>query len=153
MNTFTLDDLPLNIRARTKIDPECGCWRCSLSLDKDGYARVAGRGAHRVVYELLVGEIEPGLVLDHVVARGCQWTNCIFPAHLEPVTQRINTLRGTSFAAVNFAKFECDHGHPFDLFNTYVTPDGRRQCRICNRFAVAEYKKRRRVLVTLAVAA
>jgi hypothetical protein len=27
----------------------------------------------------------------------------------------------------------CLHGHPYDEENTYVTPDGKRQCRTCKR--------------------
>lgn len=56
--------------------------------------------AHRFAYELLVGPIPDGLVLDHVVARGCQWRHCVNPAHLEPVTERVNILRGSSPLAV-----------------------------------------------------
>ena len=44
---------------------------------------------HRIAYEILVGEIPEGLVLDHL----CQMKNCYNPAHLEPVTERENRLR------------------------------------------------------------
>ena len=141
--TFHLTDLPERIRKRTTIDPESGCWCCSLSLDKDGYSRIGGRGTHRFVYQLLVGEIPPERpVLDHVKERGCVWRNCIWPAHLEPVTVRINTLRGSSFSAVNAVKTHCLCGLEYDMWNTYWCPDGSRDCRSCVRRRVREYKQR-----------
>ena len=51
-------------------------------------------GLHRVVYEHRVGPIPKGLDLDHVKARGCRSRACVNPAHLEPVTTRVNVLRG-----------------------------------------------------------
>ena len=43
----------------------------------------------------------------------------------------------------NASKTHCKNGHPFDEGNTYRL-DGRRQCRACNREAVARYSERRR---------
>ncbi len=37
------------------------------------------------------------------------------------------------------------HGHPFDLANTYYTPDGRRRCRACLRAARRSWGVRRRM--------
>jgi len=33
------------------------------------------------------------------------------------------------------SKTQCKRGHPFDIDNTYYTPDGRRRCRTCLREA------------------
>ena len=71
-----------------------------------------------MVYRLLVGPIRPGYQVDHVKAWGCTSRACLSPWHLEAVTARENTMRSSSFAAVNAAKAKCDSGHPFDLFNT-----------------------------------
>jgi hypothetical protein len=46
-------------------------------------------GAHRFVYEWLVGPISEGLELDHL----CSNTLCINPDHLEPVTGEENRRR------------------------------------------------------------
>jgi len=46
--------------------------------------------AHRVMYELIMGKIPDGLVLDHI----CRNTLCINPEHLEPVTNAENVKRG-----------------------------------------------------------
>ena len=123
-HTYRLDDLPERIRAHVTIDPESGCWVSSRNIDRGGYSRLQGEGVHRIAWRELVGPIPDGLVLDHVKARGCRWNACCWPAHLEPVTNRENILRGRSFAAVNAAKVECDHGHAYDERNTYTPPEG-----------------------------
>lgn len=84
------------IRARVVID-ENGCWVWQGSINAAngyGYARAGNRirSVHRLLYEALVGDVPPGLVLDHL----CRNAPCANPAHLEPVTQRTNLLRGES---------------------------------------------------------
>lgn len=136
------NDLPPKIATRITIDPESGCWVAAPPHDKNGYARLGNQGLHRVAYQILVGPIPPQLVLDHVKDRGCTSNACCNPAHLEAVTTRINILRGTSFAAINYAKTRCDNGHEFDLLTTYWRPGGHRDCRICIRARVAKYQRR-----------
>ena len=93
--------------------------------------------AHRFAYELLVGQIPEGLTLDHVKDRGCTSTLCVNPAHLEPVTRKVNILRGTGIGALNARKTTCLRGHPFDEENTFIYSfgprAGARHCRICGR--------------------
>ena len=114
------------------------CWEWTGGCNKDGYGifhvqRITARWnrcAHRVAYELLVGQIPSGLTLDHT----CTNTSCVNPRHLEPVTQRVNLLRGNTVNAVNAAKTHCIHGHEFTLENTYRRPDnGTRACKTCMR--------------------
>ena len=45
--------------------------------------------AHRYAYELLVGKLTDGLVLDHL----CNNKKCVNPQHLEEVTNPENTKR------------------------------------------------------------
>lgn len=70
------------------------CWFWLGSKADNGYGKYpgSGTGAHREMYKLMVGEIPSGLVLDHL----CRNPICVRPSHLEPVTQRINVLRGNS---------------------------------------------------------
>lgn len=88
---------------------------------------------HRFAYTLFVGPIPPGHTIDHVKARGCRFNDCSNPAHLEAVTMRTNVLRGDGLTAQNARKDQCSNGHPFDAANTYVAPNGQRQCRACKR--------------------
>jgi hypothetical protein len=78
-----------------------GCWLWGGGWDSgNGYGKVwwcRAAMAHRVVYEVLVGPIPEGLVLDH----GCRTRPCCNPDHLEPVTVAVNTNRGE---AVLFSK-------------------------------------------------
>lgn len=109
--------------SRTPI--ECWDWPGYKSGPGYGYAWY-GAGpvrVHRAVYELLVGPIPFGYVLDHL----CRNRACCNPAHLEPVTQAENLRR----AGVNRRKTHCIRGHPFDEANTIVSKKGDRNCRIC----------------------
>lgn len=86
--------------------------------------------AHRWAYEDSIGPIPTGLTLDHL----CKNRRCVNPAHLEPVTNRENILRGDSPSAQNARKTHCIYGHELTVENVYLEPpDGRRKCRICRR--------------------
>lgn len=141
---YSVDQLPDRIASNVTIDPETGEWIWSGRLDRDGYGRIGSHLAHRVVYTIAAAPIPAGLELDHVKAWGCTNRACVSPWHLEPVTSRQNTMRGSSFAAVNAAKNRCDHGHEFDLLNTYWRPDGHRDCRKCTARRQREYQTRLR---------
>jgi hypothetical protein len=138
-----MSDLPESIATRIIIDPETGEWIWSGPLDRDGYGRLGKRLVHRVVFTLLAGPIPDGLTLDHVRARGCTSRACCSPWCLEPVTRRVNILRGTSPAAVNARKIRCIHGHRFTKANTYPW-HGRRICRICTRRRARRRRQRLR---------
>lgn len=100
-------------------------------------------GAHRAVYELLVGPIADGLVIDHL----CRKPSCVNPSHLEAVTQSENLKRGLGPAvtrARHAAQTHCRHGHEFSPDNTIVNSSGSRVCRTCNRVrALAHYYRKR----------
>lgn len=119
-----------------------GCWVWAGAKSK-GYGTASVKGkqvtVHRAVYEALIGAVPEGMVLDHL----CRNKSCCNPEHLEPVTQRVNVLRGTSLAAVNASKVVCVAGHPLEGENLYETPGGARHCRVCRRARKAEYLERR----------
>ncbi|KKK60652.1 hypothetical protein LCGC14_3022220 [marine sediment metagenome] len=83
--------------------------------------------AHRFSYELAYGPIPSHLVPDHL----CRNRPCVNPGHIELVSVRENILRGDGLAARHARQSHCKRNHPFNTENTYVTPDGRRQCRTC----------------------
>lgn len=78
-----------------KINQTAGCWHWIGAKEGQGYGqlRVGGRAngkllkAHRISYELHIGPIPPGLVIDHK----CRVKACVNPEHLRAITQKQNT--------------------------------------------------------------
>lgn len=89
---------------------------------------------HRVAYSLVVGPIPEGLTLDHVVARGCRSKLCCNPAHLEPVTQSVNSLRQFSNPD-RLYPLACKRGHAKEW--------GADHCRRCLVVSVAKSQAKR----------
>ena len=78
---------------------DAGCWVWPGARGMGGYSHVMvpqrdgsrkSTGLHRVVYEHRVGPVPAKLDIDHL----CRNRACVNPAHLEPVTTRVNVLRG-----------------------------------------------------------
>jgi len=117
------------------------CLLWSGATDSSGYGntRRAGRmvGAHRAAYEDAYGSIPAGLQIDHL----CRQRNCVEPTHLEAVTQQENIRRGNKNQ--NGATLVCIRGHFLLCENLYRTPDGRRQCKTCQRERVRLFQQRR----------
>ena len=115
---------------------ECWLW---TGVTSKGYGLMGAGGrkyrVHRFAYELLVGPIPDGLVLDHL----CRVRNCVNPAHLEPVTDLENILRGE-----RASKTHCIHGHEFTPENTSRNAAGHRDCLTCKRGRNARHRARRR---------
>lgn len=120
------------LSARSILDPETGCIEITGHRSAFGYGAISVDGkqrpAHRVSYELFA-PIPEGLVLDHL----CRNPPCINPNHLEPVTDRVNILRGVGCMADYARRTHCPKGHPYDEKNTWVTKVGARRCRACKR--------------------
>lgn len=121
-------------------DGPAGCWIWTGAIGNKGYGHITVRrpgfrstlDAHRLAYEFVVGEIPPGLQLDHL----CRVRRCVNPAHLDPVTRKENILRGVGPTAVNARKTHCKRGHPFDEENTGRNTGGGRACRACRPLRV-----------------
>ena len=103
-----------------------GCWEWCGGRTGVGYGaffvRGRGHGAHRIAYSIFVGPIPEGLQLDHL----CRNRGCVNPAHLEVVTQQVNSLRGDLW---NSRKTHCPQGHLYDGIDS----KGGRICRTCTR--------------------
>lgn len=114
------------------IDPVTGCLNWQGRTSK-GYGQIGAGGkmlrVHRVMYEMFAWPIPAGLQLDHL----CRNRACANVAHLEPVTNRVNVLRGNTIVAACAAKTHCPAGHPYDEANTMLTTQGWRRCRECHR--------------------
>lgn len=109
-----------------------GCWGWRACLDSHGYGRFGMDGksqyAHRLSYEFMIGPIPLNMTIDHL----CRNRACVNPNHLEPVSLRVNLLRGVGVGAVNAQKEECLRGHRLEGENVYLY-DGRRYCRACRQ--------------------
>jgi hypothetical protein len=117
------------------------CWIWTAGIRSTGYGAFYNgyrhTSAHRSAYELLVGPIPEGMVLDHL----CKTRICVNPDHLVPVSNRENVLRGDGPTALNAIKTHCNQGHAYTPENTYNRPGGKgRTCLTCRR----EWDKRRR---------
>lgn len=118
----------LRFWAKVSVTDDCWLWIGAISSTGYGNFWLSGRyiSAHRASYEYAVGPIPDGLHIDHL----CRVRQCVNPSHLEPVTQRENTLRGETLPAANARKTHCLRDHPFTPENTYVSSAGR-SCLTC----------------------
>lgn len=130
------------IRSRVTVTAD-GCWEWTGAITHSGYAnvKVAGKScvAHRVLYELLVGPIPDGMMLDHEChnrsdcAGGttCRHRRCVNPDHLSIVTPRGNVLSSArTKPGAQARKTHCVKGHPLSGANLY-REGRRRHCRTC----------------------
>lgn len=131
------------LMARVTVSPgplDTPCWITDYATVR-GYPRIAvgpkHTRTHRLAYEHFVGPIPTGLVLDHL----CRTPTCCNPAHLEPVTSQMNTLRGVGLNARAALLDICYRGHSLD--DAYIGKRGR-SCRTCRLERMpAEYERAR----------
>lgn len=105
-----------------------GCWRWTGTINDRGYGMVwdqtrrTMRGAHRVTYENLVGQIPDGDEVDHV----CRNRGCVNPEHLRIATHKQNAenrpaargrsgVRGVSFSHGKWVAQVTHHGVAYRL--------------------------------------
>ena len=138
--------LPERFWSKVEPEPNTGCWlwaggsRGKLVGGLPTYGEFRWddtmKLAHRVAYEVLVGQVQRELVLDH----RCNMPCCVSPNHLRPITNRENILRGTGRGAIHARGTVCPRGHAYDILN------GRnwRGCRTCKNTAECERKRKQR---------
>lgn len=101
---------PRERRFWAKVDKSGGpeaCWPWTGYVGDNGYGQYGGAGserlAHRNAYLYGIGDIPPGLVLDHLCHTAepqcadndaCRHRRCCQPLHLEPVSRGENIARG-----------------------------------------------------------
>ena len=135
------------VRANSLVDPESDCWQWTGKTDREGYGtmwividgRRRVRFAHRMSYAAMVGELEEGLVIDHL----CENKSCVNPDHLEQVTPIENTRRYWSNRDM------CGNGlHEINEENM-IFRGHKRQCRACHREYMREWRARKKTLEVL----
>lgn len=121
---------------RVDIGEPDACWPWKMSTQPSGYGQTWNGErvlyAHRVAYELAIGPIPEGLVLDHL----CRNRRCVNPAHLEPVTNAENIRRAAALIT------HCPYGHEYTPENTRIA-DGR-SCKTCHRIKALKAKAMKR---------
>lgn len=129
--------------AKVEVMGDCWMWRSWIGGYGYGKFRLNGKtiSAHRYAYMRRHGSVPSGLILDHL----CRNRACVNPDHLEPVTNRVNVLRGNGTSAINSRRTHCVKGHAFDATNTRIDPRGRRNCRTCCREWAREQRRKVRL--------
>lgn len=111
----------------SKVDATGICWEWTAAKNPRGYGIFShdfrSRLAHRVAWELLVGPIPSGMVIDHV----CRNPGCVNPDHLDVVTQSEN-LRRSPLMGRYKDRTHCPYGHVLDGRKR----TGTRYCLTCN---------------------
>lgn len=136
--------LTLEDRFWAKVQKTKTCWLWTGSTYKSGHGQIWNgkklERAHRVSWRLKHGKIPKGMKVCH----HCDVPGCVRPSHLFLGTQKDNmedAARKGRIRNQNTGKTHCARGHKFDKLNTYVLPNGHRQCRKCRN---RRQQKRRR---------
>ena len=113
---------------------ECIEWTGSTDGHGYGQRRISGKlyAVHRLVWAEANGPIPDGVVIRHK----CDNPPCYNLDHLEPGTKKDNTqdmIARNRNSNGQKDKTHCKHGHEFTEFNTYITKQGWRHCRTCDR--------------------
>lgn len=138
--------LGIHERLESRLDKSGPCWLWTGGQNSNGRATISFNGKNqlvpRVVYQLYVGEIPPGMYVCHK----CDVPLCANPEHLFIGTQYDNMrdCKAKGRAARPSEKItQCKSGHPFSNENTrWVERNGLmvRHCRICDRAGVRRAK-------------
>ena len=152
---LTLETLLYTRLGELRVGRTSGCWYWTAAVDKDGYGRVKyGKvmmRAHRLSYIIATKkDLSQSEKLDHTchsrakaICPGgseCPHRRCVNPAHLEPVSTKVNINRGHT-GRNNASKTHCPAGHPYAGDNLTFKPNGGRRCRACHKAARDKYER------------
>lgn len=134
------------LTASTQVDPLApldGCWEWQGFITGRGYgqAYIGSQkfATHRLMYQLVVGPIPDGLVIDHL----CRNRRCLNPRHLEPVTNHENILRGDLLTDNRILCLR--RRHVLSSVGVYVDSEGSKRCRECRLESKRRYRQKQKV--------
>ncbi len=113
-----------------------GCWIWTGARDLGGYGVIwfnatrRAYKAHRLSYEMHVGEIRAGLFICH----RCDTPACVNPAHLFAGTAKDNAIDSSHKGRrANQTITHCKRGHKYTEVTTYRrrAGNGQRECKTC----------------------
>jgi len=122
----------------------CVYW---LGASIRGYGCIHYQGrtrlAHQVAWELRHAKPWP---VDRTADHLCRTPCCVNPDHIEPVTVRVNTLRGIGLTARYAQRTHCTHGHLLAPGNISIRREspGHRNCLACANARQKAYRRRKR---------
>jgi len=132
------------LRFWAKVDKSGDCWIWTAGRLRQGYGRFDGQLAHRVAFAFERGPVPDGMFVLH----SCDNPPCVNPGHLRLGTHVDNMREMRERRRSPYLqRTHCPNGHEYTPENTYVAGNGSRtwrNCRACNRAAVARLKARRR---------
>lgn len=133
----------LQRRLNEKSRREGECLVFYTTVQPNGYGQMwNGRRpeqAHRIAYRIAYGDIPRDTEIDHK----CRNRACINPEHLQAITHKQNMHLSETVMGLNHRKTHCIRGHELKGDNLRLEPDGRRQCRACDRVRYLRKKEKR----------
>lgn len=115
--------------------PETPCVLWTGHTDPDGYGRSHGwQTVHRRAWQRAYGQIPVGMEIHHL----CGNRACMEPDHLECIT-RYEHSRTSPYVL----QTHCVNGHEYTPENTYIRPNGQRDCRACGSARTRAWYARR----------
>ena len=142
------------LMSQVKVSDKVKCWPWTGPLHSKRYGKFYLDGhhlnAHRALWIILNGEIQKGVYVLH----SCDVPKCVNPFHLFLGSPQDNMDDMRAKGRQNFSKSGlhqrikkfCKYGHPYDEDNTYLRPDGGRDCYQCLNRRTKAYQSRRRLL-------
>ena len=132
-----------------RVDSSAGyneCWEWLGAVQSAGYGFTSKGLAHRIAYELRVGQIPKGLTIDHL----CRNKLCCNPRHMEAVTLAENLRRAVATRnhhrggnLAYAARTHCKWGHEYTEENTRMSGNAR-VCKACAKRRSKEFQNRRK---------